>query len=215
MGADSIRCPVFLSGNGRRLNRKVSPFAGALLSFASPKESKQRKGAPGLAPGYAGCPALLASGGGTPGVLLRDAWHRSGRCGTRPCGAQTVLALFPPAPALLGAQQGKGKTDRSLNRIDSPSPASGRPHRQRSAGEGKSTCDALSNAVWRGVVGEDCLRPEAEFRSPRAGRVAQGNRRSRARSLGRLLFAYFFLAKQEKVRRPRRAKPCTSVLNRA
>ena len=36
-------------------------------------------------------PALLGHGGG---------------CGTRPCGAQTVLALFPPAPPLLGGVQG-------------------------------------------------------------------------------------------------------------
>ena len=72
-----------------------------LLSFASPKESKQRKGDPGLAPGFARSPALLGVGGG---------------CGTRPFGPQTVLALFPPTPALLGASQGarkniQGQTD--------------------------------------------------------------------------------------------------------
>ena len=48
----------------------------------------------------------------------------------------------------------------------------------------------------------------AEFRSPRQRRVAQGTGRSPAPTPGRLLFAYFFLAKQEKVMsRVRRENP--------
>jgi hypothetical protein len=60
----------------------VRPTA-EILSFASPKESIQRKGDPGYAPSAFGCgfPALLESRGG---------------CGTR--FAQTVLA-DPPAPS--------------------------------------------------------------------------------------------------------------------
>src|SRR6185369_17717622 len=51
----------------------------------------KKKATPGFAVGCADFPALLATGGG---------------CGTRPCGPQTVLALFPPAAPLLGAAHG-------------------------------------------------------------------------------------------------------------
>ena len=64
-----------------------------VLSFASPKESSQRKGDPRVG-GPSGFLALLGTGGG---------------CGTRGCAPQTVLALFPPAPALLGAPHGNPK----------------------------------------------------------------------------------------------------------
>ena len=61
------------------LGREFVPQA-EILSFASPKESIQRKGDPGYAPSAFGCgfPALLESRGG---------------CGTR--FAQTVLADYP------------------------------------------------------------------------------------------------------------------------
>ncbi|RIX48888.1 MAG: hypothetical protein D3M94_03000 [Rhodocyclales bacterium GT-UBC] len=45
-----------------------------------------------------------------------------------------------------------------------------------------------------------------ELRSPRSCRIAQGTGQSPAPTSGRLLFAYFFLAKQEKVRRASGAK---------
>ena len=51
-----------------------------------------------------------------------------------------------------------------------------------------------------------------EFRSPRETRVAQGTGRSPAPTQGRLLFDYFFLAKQEKVIRRSTAK--NSATNR-
>jgi hypothetical protein len=69
-------------------------MAGHFLLRRQKKVTKE-KATPGFAVGCADFPALLAEPG-TPGVLPRDAVHRSGRgCATRPCGAQTVLADFP------------------------------------------------------------------------------------------------------------------------
>ena len=53
-----------------------------------------------------------------------------------------------------------------------------------------------------GAVGEDCLSPKGEFRSRPVRRAAQGAGRRPAVSRGRLLSAYSFLAKQERVSRP-------------
>ncbi|MCE1183399.1 MAG: hypothetical protein LWW81_14020, partial [Rhodocyclales bacterium] len=72
----------------------VSRLRRASLSFASPKESKQRKGDPRSVPGCARFPVLLEVGGG---------------CGTRAFGPQTVLALYPPTSPLLGTCRGAPK----------------------------------------------------------------------------------------------------------
>ena len=67
--------------------------ASYFLLLRQKKVSKE-KATPGCAVGYADSPAPLGTGGG---------------CGTRGCAPQTVLALFPPAPALLGASHGDPK----------------------------------------------------------------------------------------------------------
>ncbi len=67
--------------------------ASHFLLLRQKKVSKE-KATPGYAVGCADSPALLAAGG---------------RCGTRAFGPQTVLALFPPAAALLGAPHGDPK----------------------------------------------------------------------------------------------------------
>jgi len=55
--------------------------------------------------------------------------------------------------------------------------------------------------------GEDCLRAQPEFRSPRRVRVAQGSRRSRPRNPGSpSSLATFFLAKQEESTPARKAE---------
>ena len=71
-----------------------APDARAYFLLLRQKKVAKEKATPGYAPGYAGFPALLGTGGG---------------CGTRGCAPQTVLALFPPAPALLGAPHGDPK----------------------------------------------------------------------------------------------------------
>ena len=65
--------------------------AGEFLSFASPKERNQRKGEPGAPP--------------LRGSLCYSAPTGAAELG--PEGPQTVLALFPLCPALLGGAQGK------------------------------------------------------------------------------------------------------------
>jgi hypothetical protein len=78
------------------LRRWFPPLTGVFLSFASPKESKQRKGDPGSVPA---APVPCAS----------RRWRGLRNSGLRP---QTVLALCPPAPALLGTSQGARKASR-------------------------------------------------------------------------------------------------------
>ncbi len=137
----------------------------------------KKKATPGCAVGYADSPALLESGGG---------------CGTRRYAAQTVLALVPPASALLGAPQGERENHPELKRSAGkirtlfplpsvlPSSADGTGGSRRGLFEGR--------------------RPE--FRS-RPGPLSSAGHpaASGARLRARLLFAYFLLARQEKVRR--------------
>jgi len=62
-------------------------------------------------------------------------------------------------------------------------------------------CDALSSADWRGGISRGLS--EAEGRVPQAPRQSSSARHPvGARSLGRLFFGYFLLAKQKKVRTP-------------
>ena len=68
--------------------------ARAYFLLLRQKKVAKEKATPGSAPGCARSLALLAAGGG---------------CGTRGCAPQTVLALFPPAAALLSASQGDPK----------------------------------------------------------------------------------------------------------
>ncbi len=70
------------------------PCGAGVLSFASPKESSQRKGDPSL------------RGRLTPTSLCYSLPAGAAELGLRP---QTVLALFPPAAALLGAVDGDPK----------------------------------------------------------------------------------------------------------
>ena len=87
-GCDAVmgRFPSFWLG--------VPPCWRTYFLLLRQKKVAKEKATPGYAPGCAGFPALLGTGGG---------------CGTRGCAPQTVLALFPPAPALLGAPHGDPK----------------------------------------------------------------------------------------------------------
>ena len=189
-----ILSPRRRPGSRGLLNCFVSPcWAPSFLLLRQKKGSKEK-----ATPGSEALRATLRYSGLAGAAELAPAGLRQ----SSPYIRQPLRCSAPP--------MGTWKTDRKPQRLDSPSPACGRRARG-SAGEGNIPCEALSNAVWRGVVGEDCLRPQAEFRSPRAGRVAQGTRRSRARSLGRLFFGYFLLAKQKKVSPPSRAEPCAKI----
>ena len=72
----------------------LSALRASYFLLLRQKKVSKEKATPAYAVGVADSPALLATGG---------------RCGTRAFGPQTVLALFPPAAALLGATDGDPK----------------------------------------------------------------------------------------------------------
>jgi hypothetical protein len=144
------------------------------------KKVAKEKATPGYAVGYADFPALLEAGGG---------------CGTRPCGPRTVLALFPPASALLGAAHGDPKSNTS--RADRHSRESGSPVScmdSRLRGNDRATVSPrvvfpgpLRGAEQRRSAGGSRLalsEPQASLASRPAFRVAQGTGRSPAPTQG-------------------------------
>lgn len=159
------------------LDGPIPPCGRAYFLLLRQKKVAKEKATPGCAVGSADSPALLESGGG---------------CGTRRYAAQTVLALVPPTSALLSAPQGERENHPGLKRRAGkirtlfplpsvlPSSADGTGGSRRGLFEGR--------------------RPE--FRS-RPGPLSSAGHpaASGARLRARLLFAYFLLARQEKVRR--------------
>ena len=138
--------------------------ASHFLLLRQKKVSKE-KATPGYAVGYADFPVLLDAGGG---------------CGTRGCAPQTVLALFPPAPALLGAPHGDPK---SVSRSNCAREADccGRPPKNPKKEKHRYSPDALPGplrgAEQRRNVGGSRLalsEPQASLASRPAFRVAQG-----------------------------------------
>ena len=172
------------------LERWVSRLRRALLSFASPKESKQRKGDPGRRPA-------------TRGPLRYSVWAGSAElAATR---LKQSSPFFRPNLRCSASHKGPGKRHgttsgslfQTLFRVSSLGVRRFSPsRRQRRATEGFAE-------IARGL--SEARR--AEFRSAREDRVAQGTLRSRALTPGRFFFAYFLLAKQKKVRRAASAKP--------
>ena len=113
-----------------------------------------------------------------------------GGCGTRPCGAQTVLAETPGAMALLGVAKG-GKARQQCHLWRSIRPALWVPLRRA---EQRRLAGGRRRALSEGR--------SPELRSRPASRVAQGTPAQQGRETGgRLLFGDFFLATQEKVTR--------------
>ena len=180
----------------RVFRRGVSRLRRALLSFASPKESKQRKGDPGRRPA-------------TRGSLRYSVWAGAAELGASPLRQSSPF--FRPNLRCSASHKGPGKRHgttsgslfQTLFRVSSLGVRRFSPsRRQRRATEGFAE-------IARGL--SEARR--AEFRSAREDRVAQGTLRSRALTPGRLFFAYFLLAKQKKVRRASSAKNngCTSA----
>ncbi len=167
--------------------------ASHFLLLRQKKVSKE-KATPGYAVGVADFPALLATGG---------------RCGTRAYGPQTVLALFPPAAALLGASHGDPKSvagPGSTQKIE----CDGR-HKKESNPENNRLSPGVFPSPLRGAEqrrferkkGEDCLRAQPEFRSPRSSRVAQGTRVA-GTDPGSPSFCLLFLGEARKSETPRK-----------
>ena len=156
--------------------------ASHFLLLRQKKVSKE-KATPGSAPGYARSLALLAAGWG---------------CGTRACGPQTVLALFPPAAALLSASQGdpkgvpgsgtvrnteccgrRAKRPKNENRRSSlevfPGPLGGAEQRRKAGGSRRGLSEGRSPEFRSRALSDATHREEVLLGCP-AFRVAQGTR---------------------------------------
>ena len=155
-----------------------------------------------MSPGVAGYSALLGGAGGLHELA---------------CGSNNASRLPPPRLCCSTTQRARGKAsdserleqsscdwarskpDQSVNFIRMV--FGGRACKLRRFSRAPS--EALSSGEGPGVVGEDCLRLGAAKPSSAAARrfeQRKGVGVADRVSWGRLLFGYFFLAKQEKVR---------------
>ena len=148
--------------------------ASHFLLLRQKKVSKE-KATPGYAVGCADSPALLGTGGG---------------CGTRGYAPQTVLALFPPAPALLGAPHGDPKGV-SAQAVREKMDCCGQPGKMPKNENRRLGTDVLPGplrgAEQRRNAGGSRLalsEPQGSLASRPAFRVAQGIRRSRTPTQG-------------------------------
>ena len=167
---------------------------GELLSFASPKESNQRKGDPY----YVGL--RLPCDARHPGRSRNSPWRAAQDAAH--CGTQTRDSFSPRVPALLGDLEGDPKNTAlaspSNNRkfccslIDAGFPLAELPSRGVRTGKKRNRVRAPQwVALFATRQGELVERPFA--------RLGSGTRRATKR--GGLLFGYFFLATQAKVTR--------------
>ncbi len=160
--------------------RLCSALRAGVLSFASPKESSQRKGDPRVGAGRCQVPC---------------ATRPAGRLAKLACGSDRRKPKAPGQPALLSASQGDRKASRSNGSALEKGKRvflGGRPlekgqnHFERFGGDAfpgphvKRRATELMADKGRGL--SEARR--AEFRSPRQQRVAQGSRQRRPRSLG-------------------------------
>jgi len=219
-----------------------SALLAGVLSFASPKESSQRKGDPRVgalrvpcATRQAGRLAKLACGSDNASRLPPARLRCSApRMGTRKASG---FNRFAEKTGFHGQPEKPAKNEICQFSVHTPSPSfprrrestpsldsrlrgnDGTPVQPRVVSPGPLR-GAEQRRGWR-IEGEDCLRAKPEFRSalsdvqhreevllgcPRQHRVAQGTGVAGTDS-GSPSFACFFLAKQEKVRRPARAEP--------
>ena len=177
-------------------DRLHSALTAGVLSFASPKESSQRKGDPDLRGRRCRLPC---------------ATRRAGRLRNSPLRSSDSARRLPPA--LLRCSALQTGDPRSVT-AETPAPTKnifhcGRPQKslfllspvmsRRFSGplERRRATQGLAE---RGRALSEGRSPE--LRSPRQDRVAQGTPRSGAPTQGRLFFAYFLLAKQKKVMSP-------------
>ena len=198
----AVGSAIEVGGRGQPL---LSALRAGVLSFASPKESSQRKGDPNLRGRLAPTPLRYSLPAGAAELGLRP---------------QTVLALFPPAAALLGASDGDPKGVAGTATVHQNESAR-RLLKKPNAKRGWSNPDAfpgpLRGAEQRRNAGGFRLalfEPQASSGKPPGVSSSAGNTRRGHRPRGRLLpsaaknpaFAYFLLAKQKKVRRPQGGK---------
>jgi hypothetical protein len=172
--------------------------ARAYFLLLRQKKVAKEKATPGCAVGYADSPALLGTGGG---------------CGTRGYAPQTVLALFPPAPALLGASHGGPKSVSSSN-CAREADCCGRPQKTPKK-KRRYSPDALPGplrgAEQRRNAGGSRLalsEPQASLVSRPAFRVAQGTGAAGADLGVAFSLATFFWPHKRKYARQQGGNPC-------
>ncbi|BCO26525.1 hypothetical protein MIZ03_1408 [Rhodoferax lithotrophicus] len=165
--------------------------AGDSLSFASPKESKQRKGEPTVCvPSLRyGQPAVLAAGGGPLELATlkqsRALIHLQLRSSAQPEGPE-------------GQRTAKSKRLVAWCATSPPARA------KQSAATLPAVEAGLSSAADCGKRAGDCLSEASSSQPPQSASSARN--RVAALPSARLFFAYFLLAKQKKVS-GRRATP--------
>jgi hypothetical protein len=149
------------------LRRDMRPTAHS-LSFASPKESKQRKGDP------------ESGGPGVPGLLCAARARREVQ--KLALRAQTSELLFPSRPALLDASNGGPKSQHQRTaRLAAPNVAAIRTPStiaMRSEPKGIGSWAPLRRAEQRSGrrrKKRSCLSPQGEFCASRLSRAAQGS----------------------------------------
>ncbi|VTU38975.1 hypothetical protein E5CHR_04959 [Variovorax sp. PBL-E5] len=223
-GAGPLLCALHLI-KGR--SREFAP-AGDSLSFASPKESKQRKGDPTVRvpPLRCGQPAVLAFRGVSlklaslrqSRALIRERLRSSARTeGMRVNAPWRVCVFLGPSLRSAGEQPTAGNSLRPhpLN------PSTQSSHRTAPHKDAPRRVDPNPPCAHRGAQlqadqGRACLS-EASLRGPRlkrAPQVARSEAEGRAQ-WGRLFFAYFLLAKQKKVSRPPGRIPGSGLTSKA
>jgi hypothetical protein len=156
---------------GLPLQARGSALLAGVLSFASPKESSQRKGDP-------------EGGAAFAGSLRYSQRRAAAELGAAPLRQSSPKA--PDLPALLSAFHGDPKGVRARTMSRKKTGFHGQPEKTAKIEIGYSGTKAQTRLVspgplrgaeqrrgWR-IKGEDCLRAQPEFRSPRQSRVAQG-----------------------------------------
>jgi len=155
---------VPLNGLGVPLNGLgVPPCWRAYFLLLRQKKVAKEKATPGAAP--CGFLALLGEPGGLPKLA----------CGSNKASRQPPVRLRCSAPST-GTRKASTGNHRSLN-----GHCYGQPGKKAKNEIHRSLADALPGPLegaeqrrgWR-EKGEDCLRAQPEFRSPRQSRVAQG-----------------------------------------
>ena len=155
--------------------------AGEVLFFASPKQSTQKKGDPGV------CDPVAAQRGN-----LRCS-RQAGAAQTR-LTPQTCASLDPPAAVLLGTATRVVVTEYPIQQ----GRAMARPCGVRLSAAGLSAVGRAEQRRDEGIKRRACLSPQGEF--ARLPLVASSARNpAGALTPARLFFGDFLLAKQKKV----------------
>ena len=215
--ASARSCRARLSFLAEAVGREFRPAAD-LLSFASPKESRQRKGDPAVCdPSLRyGQPAVLAFGGVSQNSLRSNSCEplSAKSCAPRRSQRGAVRAIAAlghgclsghrfarpccssPSP-LWGGGWGEGRavdTGRAVDRSDALTPA-------------------LSVAFYRREREQDGAQEEGGCaeRSDGPSGIARPSAAMARRQRGRLFFGYFLLAKQKKATRPPGRDPADSL----